>query len=302
MVGFILLNYESAHDLKICVESIKRVTKIKYQIYIVDNASKDNSIDLIRDWYLNDKDVSIIVSKANNGYSAGNNLGIKKAIKDGADKLIILNPDVILENDIAFILSDRLDKNNDVGVAIPYIVDAHGRYGQFFRKRYTFPKALVERKPFLYLTRVKKEWSLYRNDYDMNTEFKFDGSGSGCCFMVKSSVMEDINYFDEGLFLYYEEYVLGIKLQDKGLQTLYVPQARIIHNHIDSKRYCSAHTNYYRYISSLYVLNKYEKCAKWKLKFLLMENTFLLFFRGLRHKDYWHTIKKYYKNANKLIK
>lgn len=302
MVAFIILNYESVADLKRCVASIREKTELEYRIYIVDNASQDDSVIELKKEYSSVDDVRIITSECNRGYSAGNNIGIKQAVADGADKLIIVNPDVILKNDIAMILADKMDKRKNIGVAIPYIIDANGNFGQIFRKQYTFERALTERKPLLYLTRLNDNLSLHIRNVDIKREFEFQGSGSGCCFMISSELISELGYLDEEIFLYYEEYVLGKKLQDRKLKVLYVPQAMIIHNHRNEKKYCTASTNYYRYLSSLYVLGKYEKCSKWKLRILLIENTILLLLRSIYLKEYRGMTAKYFKNANSLLK
>lgn len=302
MVGFIVLNYRSIKDVKKCVASIRNLTKMQYKIYIVDNASGDDSVLLLKKNYSLSEDVCVLCSDCNRGYSAGNNIGVKKAISDGVDNLIIINPDVILENDIASIFSDRLNTKKDVGIVVPYITDAKGNFGQIFRKEYTFKRALLERKPFLYLVRLSSDLSVDIDVPDIEKEFEFAGVGSGCCFMISSKLLESINYFDEGQFLYYEEYVLGKKMKDKNLKTLYVPSARVIHNHKNEKTYCTANTNYYRYLSSLYVLKKYEGCSKIKLWLILMENTILLLFRAIYIQEYRGIVKKYIKNASELIK
>ncbi|MDD3999771.1 MAG: glycosyltransferase, partial [Bacilli bacterium] len=82
MVGIIILNYNSAEDTIKCIASIEKFTKISYKIYIVEGASKDNSFNILSDFFSGNNKIKIIQTKYNGGYSYGNNLGVKMAIKD----------------------------------------------------------------------------------------------------------------------------------------------------------------------------------------------------------------------------
>jgi GT2 family glycosyltransferase len=90
-VGIVLVNYNGAKFQNDSIRSVQNLSYHNYEVIVVDNASTDNSIMMLREefpW------VTIIDAKKNLGVAAGNNIGIKYAIKHGADYIMLLNNDV----------------------------------------------------------------------------------------------------------------------------------------------------------------------------------------------------------------
>lgn len=97
-LGIIILNYNTWRETVTCVDSIKKYTSNPYVIYVIDNKSVDDSLENLRLKYKQEKDVIVIESEVNKGYSAGNNIGIKRAIADACDILFIVNSDIEILN------------------------------------------------------------------------------------------------------------------------------------------------------------------------------------------------------------
>lgn len=265
MVGIIILNYNSAEDTKKCIASIKKYTSISYKIFVVDGASNDDSYSYLKEYFKANKSVKLIKSEINGGYSYGNNLGIKEAIKDNVKTLLIINPDVVLLNNAIDLMYDSIQQNSDVAVVGPRIFGPNNEDMQFAAKLLSFSSFIWNRKPFIFLlNKYIKENRFYK--LDINSSLKFQGMVSGCCFMIKTTDFIKINFFDENVFLYYEEDIISYKLVDIEKLSMINVDAHIFHNHSSSvKKEGSAFTRYHRFISSSYVLKKYGKLNNFQL-------------------------------------
>ena len=93
----IIVNYcQSQLTLK-CIESIRKSKGVDPFIVVVDNASPDNSYEVLNE---NVENIILIRSDENDGFAAGNNIGIRYAIQNGADSLMLLNNDTEIDPDM----------------------------------------------------------------------------------------------------------------------------------------------------------------------------------------------------------
>jgi GT2 family glycosyltransferase len=91
-ISVVILNWNGKKYIEKCLDSVSELRIMNYElrIIVVDNASSDGSGDLIEQKY---KDIKVLKNKENLGYAGGNNVGLKYAVKNGADYLLVLNPD-----------------------------------------------------------------------------------------------------------------------------------------------------------------------------------------------------------------
>ncbi|MFH1671652.1 MAG: glycosyltransferase, partial [Candidatus Portnoybacteria bacterium] len=89
-VFIIILNWKNWPDVEECLESIKNNDYPNYQVVIVDNDSNQKP-------EVSDSNIKVIYNDRNLGFSGGNNVGIKYALKNGADYILLLNDDTIVE-------------------------------------------------------------------------------------------------------------------------------------------------------------------------------------------------------------
>lgn len=202
-VGIVLLNYNTPEDVIKCVESIRDKTKVLYKIYIVDNNSRDNSYEIFKSKYSLDEDILLMKSVVNNGFSAGNNIGIKKAIADGYNYICLVNADIILDNDAISILINKMNANSKIRIATPSILTPNTMEDtQFARNKLTYKNYLGE-KTFLKKSKkfVTKYPRMIKESY-FESDFYFYGMTYGCFYIIKSEILEKINYLDEDVFLF----------------------------------------------------------------------------------------------------
>lgn len=293
MVGIVILNYNSIKKLDSCVASVRRHTKCPYCIYIVDNCSTDDSWKYITKHYAGNRDIVAIASERNAGYSAGNNLGLKAAIDQGCEYVMVVNPDVIFVNDVARLLSRTLEQNPVAALAAPYLFEADGKScGQLFRKDYTFTRAIMNRKPFVKLARNIEALDL-RINWNPDMSGFIEGMTSGCCYMFRSSSLQQMDYLDENVFLYHEEFIIADKIKAMNKKVAYYKDAIAIHNHVDASDICTANENLYRYLSALYYLKNYQHCNRLKMTIAYLQNLLLLGIRAIKDEDYKNAFKNY---------
>lgn len=287
VVGIIILNYGTADDVMTCVASVKnKVEYPNYKIYIIDNESPDDSFERLKAHYSSDDAVVVASTHRNGGYSFGNNVGARMAIEDGARRILILNPDVILLNDVVSILDRVLNDNPCVGIVGPRAFGIDGSDVGFIRKNYGIKYALFDRKPFVGIAQRVPELDVYYH-YPLDTARIFEGMVSGCCFMVDAQLFLEMGLLDEGVFLYAEEYILGLKLKAMGLKAMYFPDAEVIHNHGSStKKKGTAFVNYHRYRSAFYVLARYCEGKKWTKTLIRYQLVVLFAMRCLSEPEY----------------
>ena len=121
MIGIVLLNYNNWQLTVDCIKSIQNTTQCNYRIYVVDNASKVKALDSEIKYINDNKNVSLIFNSENKGYAAGNNIGMKCAIAEGCDHILISNNDVIFSEGCIDELKNYLDKNDNVAVVGPKV-------------------------------------------------------------------------------------------------------------------------------------------------------------------------------------
>lgn len=226
-VSVVTVNYNTAQDTKNLLESLKKVRTPDFllTIIVVDNGSKDASaLDGLQGF-------TFIKLKENSGFTGGYNAGIKKALQDGADYVLIVNNDTTADPDLLSNMLDVLEQDKIIGVTVPKIYFAKGH--EFHKDRYN-EKELG--KVFWYAG-GHTDWnhikSVHRGvdevdhgQYDKTEEVTF---ATGCCMLFKREVLEKVGVFDEKYFLYYEDADINERVRRVGYAIYYVPSAVLFH-------------------------------------------------------------------------
>ena len=228
-VSIIIVNWNSGKYLEETINSIKGKTQdISYEIILVDNNSnKEEESYLYLDELLKNNNVTVIKDSENLGFAKANNQGMN--IAKGRN-FLILNPDVILQNNIIKILSDYIDSNDDVGMVGPKIFDIRGNFQQNCMKGKPYPSDTL----FHLIGLAKafpnsKALNGYALRYLNRDEINECWGLSGCCMMLKKSLFEEIGGMDEQFFMYQEETDWGMRTKEVGKKVMYNPNAVITH-------------------------------------------------------------------------
>lgn len=221
--GIIILNYNDVENTKKMINQIKDYRCLS-KIVIVDNCSKDNSIEELKKY--ESHKIVLIEAKKNKGYAAGNNLGLKYLAQETKCELaIISNPDVIVEENVIVQLIETMKKNPEISFLGPKVLELG--YISKGWKLPTFKADLVSN--ITYFHRFGKNMLKYPNDYYQEPLTKVDVI-HGCFFIARLKDFKKINYFDSHTFLYYEENILGKKAQAANMQTMVNTTVAVTHN------------------------------------------------------------------------
>ena len=224
MIGMVIVNYNDYKTTKRLLDNVKDY-KILKEIVVVDNKSTDNSLEELRK--LKNKKITIIDSGNNKGYSYALKVGCKYLIdKYKSLNLVISNSDIIIESelDIKDLNSYISAKNVIVG---PTIIQGNDLNRGF---KIPSPWQDIKQNIVFFGKRVLAKELSYPDNYYHKDISKVD-TVSGCFFMIASKHLEEIGYFDEGVFLYYEENIMGIKTKKLGKNIIVANNVDVIHDH-----------------------------------------------------------------------
>lgn len=224
MIGMVIVNYNDYETTKRLLDNVKDYKVLK-EIVVVDNKSTDNSLEELRK--LKNKKITIIDSGENKGYSYALNVGCKYLIdKYKSLNIVISNSDIIIESelDIKDLNSYISTKNVIVG---PTIIQ-----GNDLNRGFKIPSPCqdIKQNIVFFGKRVLAKELSYPDNYYHKDISKVD-TVSGCFFMISSKHLEDMGYFDENVFLYYEENIMGIKTKKLGKNIIVCNNVDVIHDH-----------------------------------------------------------------------
>ena len=230
-VTIVVLNYKGLENTIACLDSLRKCEKDshKTEFVVVDNNSDDGSFKALSKI----KDIDLVENHKNLGYAGGNNTGIKKALGQNADAVLILNNDTIVDKTFLVNLIRGLDAGDIVS---PKIYFAPGF--EFHKSRYT--KSQLGK--VIWYAGGKIDW---RNiigkhigvddvDHSQFSKRKEVDLATGACMLVKKQVFEKIGFFDEKYFLYLEDMDFCVRAQKSGFKILFEPKAIIWHKNAGS--------------------------------------------------------------------
>ena len=224
-LSIIIVSWNVKKDLLQCLASISQnPPTADYEVIVVDNASRDDTVEIIRKKHSN---VHLIANNENLGFAGANNQGFDKA---AGEDILFLNPDTIVKPRAFDILIKFMEENPDVGVCGPKLVFEDERIQQTVRRFPTFAGALHRHTIF-------KATGIFRKAYSkwLMKEFKYDRIEEvdqimGAALMVRRSILEEVGLMDnKNFFMYYEEVDLCYRIKKAGHRVVFVPEAEIIH-------------------------------------------------------------------------
>ena len=222
---FVIINYNTSKLTKRLVKNIKDYKTIS-KIIIVDNASTDNSYKILKK-IENDK-LEVVKADTNKGFSAGMNIGVKRAIElYGKCDIILSNTDIVISSEETITTLQENLKMRKVAVASPVVFQQN-----MISRGWKIPT--VKEEMLINLPVIGKKFQKKYMNYDeehYKGKYSYVEAVSGCFFMIKSEAIKRINYFDENVFLYYEENILGEKLKNVGYDLIVCNDVVIIHDH-----------------------------------------------------------------------
>lgn len=208
-LSVIIVNYNTADLLVGCLNSIYAQSGCKYEIIVVDNASHDNSQNIVRNEF---PSVKLIANDSNIGFSRANNKALK--ITEGK-YLYFLNPDTELRQNVFRAMIEFMDSHKDIGIAGTGIVNPDGSCKSSLETHYPGQR------------HAKRELKGLRGDIAWVL---------GASMIVRCEIIEELGGFDERYFLYGEDQDLCLRVRKAGWAIGFIPDAVAVHWGAQSER------------------------------------------------------------------
>lgn len=279
---FLIINYNDYQTTEKILDNVNDY-KILDKIIVVDNNSTDDSFKKLSNF--KSKKLIVIKNSQNKGYGSGINFGCKYInSKFGESYVFISNPDVIIygEEDLQKLIQ-TFDK--DTAIVAP-IIKEHEGYNRGWKIPSPIQDSLLN---LIYIHRFLRPKLLFYKDECYKNNVMEVEAVSGCFFVINSFILKQCDYFDENIFLYYEENVIAKKIQKINKKVLINTQVEVFHNHSVTIDKNINHIKKYKELkkSQIY-FQKYYNHANWFELFLLKITNkmtlLILYIAGVRRK------------------
>jgi len=233
-----MASYNGCQITREALKSIEMETKnIEYEVIVVDNASTDDTVDMITKefpW------VKLIVNAKNMGFAAAHNRALMEA---NGMYLLVLNNDILFVNRTAEKMIERLSSfENAFGIIGPRIINLDGSTIHSCRRKMFYPKLLVlisainQLFTFSWIIPIKiirrrfgKLFGKIHDSFNPPKTLEEVEWLDGMCVMFRREVLEEVGLFDEQFFFDYEIGDILIRAREKGWRILYDPSITLIH-------------------------------------------------------------------------
>lgn len=278
-IGVVLVNYHSDSDTEKTAKMFNHFECIDI-IVIVNNDT--NGTEKLKNLEKYSSRIKIIYKKENLGYSKGNNVGLRYLISQGCDYLIISNSDIIVDENTIVKTVECLMTDNKIGAAAPRMKDSNDRIVPLRFIKLGYIRALL--RIFVSETFLDRRLEVFlkADNYYIKQSYL-----PGSLFCCSAEAMSECNFFDEKIFLYREEEILGQRMTNAGYDEVVLKNEYYKHDHpyhsesakvkinrlkivFESERYYFdkyIHTNFFqkKYIKSMQSLYMITRYMMWKL-------------------------------------
>jgi len=223
-LSVVIVNWNSIELLQDCLISIfHKHNDLDFEVVIVDNASTDNSIEVLKKEF---PYVQLVKNDKNIGFTKANNQAIKEA---KGEYILLLNPDTIVvdqnifKNWIAFM--DNHPEAGASGCKLIYQDGSHqvgdAGFKPTFRTIFNFSFLLSKIMPMQFK-------GIFLNYNKLNSHIEVDWI-CGADFLIRKSIIEKVGLMNEDIFMYADDIEWGCRIREYGYKIFYLPQMEIIH-------------------------------------------------------------------------
>jgi len=218
----ILINFRDAKMTAAAVYSIQK-SKDAPHIIVVDNGS---SAECIAELKTLCPGIDLIVTGANIGFSAGNNVGIKKALRLGAQVIYIINNDTLVDPNLFYRAYRYVAGKNRISGAKIYYAKGYEFYPEQKGKGNIIWYAGGY---FDYTMAVSRHFGIDEEDKGQHDQIRAVDFITGCFIAVPRQVFRKIGLLDEPFFLYLEDSDFSLHAQKAGIEVMYNPNLVLYH-------------------------------------------------------------------------
>lgn len=214
--GIVICNYNKCDYVLGCIQSVLESKTDDYDLYVVDNASTDDSVEKIQELY-GDR-LNLIVNEENLGGSGGFNTGIRKVVSAGYKYVWCLDNDVLVDEEALPYLVRFLDEHEETGMVGSKVYHMENPdYVQQFGITIDFNELCVEAK--------------YLNEFEDGTmpEVVYSDAVAACSVLVRTSLIKEIGPMPEANFLYWDDTEWGYRCNRAGYKVASYGKSKVLH-------------------------------------------------------------------------
>jgi len=218
LLSVLILNWNGRQDTLECVDSVLAAGYEPLDVLVVDNGSSDGSVAAFEVAWREEPQVRVLENGANLGYAGGNNAGFTALLEDGAELVLVLNNDTLVDPGALAPLVATLDADPTLGMIGPKVLemDRPERLGSSFdRVRLWWFGAMPTTAG-----QVDRGQFDDRRDLDVLT---------GCAMLIRGATLRELGGFDPDYFAYYEEVDLALRMREAGWRIRFLPRAVVRH-------------------------------------------------------------------------
>jgi GT2 family glycosyltransferase len=265
MVSIVIPNWNGARHIEVCLGSLERQTYKDFELIFVDNDSKDNSVEIVKQQF---PKARVVILKGNRGFARAANEGIKVS---RGDYIALLNNDTETDPHWLEKLLEGIKRSEAIGMCASKIIQFDDR-----------SKLDTAGDGYTKFGISIKRGHNQAGEKCQTEEFVFGACAAAALY--RRSLFDATGYFDEDFFCIYEDVDLSFRAQLAGYRCLYVPTATVYHRIGGTSGRDNAITVYYgqRNMESVFLKNMPFPLLMKYLPFHVAYLFFALIYNGLR--------------------
>ncbi|HWP95041.1 MAG TPA: glycosyltransferase family 2 protein [Gammaproteobacteria bacterium] len=231
-IAVVVVNYNAGNRLYECARSVLAEPDVS-ELWVVDNASRDGSLQRLETEYRNDERLRVVRNDRNLGFAAANNIALRQT---SAPFILLLNPDCVLRGGTIAAVRAALEARPDAGMAGCLIVNPDGSEQRGGRRHLPDLRSSFVRVLHLERWRGGRMRGFDLAGTPLPEETVEVEAISGAFMLVRRAAVEDVGLLDEGYFLHCEDLDWCIRFAQKGWRILFVPRVSVLHRQGTSSR------------------------------------------------------------------
>jgi len=248
-LSIIIVTYNSLADIVKCLESLEKFcVGVNLEIIVFDNASTDDTPNLVAGAF---PKVRLLRHDENAGFARANNLAAAQA---RGRYLLLLNPDIWVDDDLAAALVKFLDADPETDGCAPRVLLPGGslQIGSICALP-TLELLFYEQLGLSRLFPRSQRFGRYRMTCWAHDEIREVEHATGACLAIRREVYAEIGGFDESFFMYIEDVDFSHRLKSHGKKIFYLPSAHVFHaggqsgSQMAIQNYLELYRSFYRY-------------------------------------------------------
>lgn len=280
----VVVTFNSAQEIGACLDAIPvAVGDLSYQVLVVDNASTDGTVDLIRSRY---PTTSVLELSENVGFAGANNVAVAQS---SGRHVVLLNPDTIPDPESLRRMVLFMEEFPAAGVVAPKLVNPDGLDQGTARSFPTPLNAIFGRRSILTRLFPKNRWSrryligvAKRGTEPVEVDWV-----SGACLMVSREALQSVGLLDDRYFMYWEDADWCRRIKNAGYQVYTLPGARVVHDEgaargVSARQVWQFHRSAYRYSAKHILVGRGRPLRPFAAGALMGRAALILMTRGVR--------------------